>query len=101
MTIDALIEAVRQRAAASPKLGYRVRLNLDGAGAILIDGTGVPAVISSDDAGDADATVSMSSEALARLIDGALDPTLAFMTGKLKVAGSMPAALKLAAMLED
>ena len=101
MTLDALIDAMRQRAAASPKLGYRVRLDLDGAGAILIDGTDVPAVISSDNAADADATVSMSSEALAKLIEGALDPTLAFMTGKLKVAGSMPAALKLAAMLED
>ena len=49
----------------------------------------------------ADATLTMSSEALAKLIEGALDPTLAFMTGKLKVAGSMAAALKLAAMLED
>ena len=29
------------------------------------------------------------------------DPTLAFMTGKLKVAGSMAAARKLASILED
>lgn len=101
MTIDTLIDAMRQRAATSPKLGYRVRLDLDGGGAILIDGTEVPAMITSDENGEADATLSMTSEALAQLIDGALDPTLAFMTGKLKVAGSMTAALKLAAILED
>ena len=101
MTLEALVEAMRRRAATGPKLGYRVRLDLDGAGRILIDGTGVPAVISSEDDGDADATLSLSSETLARLIDGGLDPTLAFMTGKLKVAGSMGAALKLAAILEE
>jgi len=101
MTLDSLIDAMRQRAAISPKLGYRVRLDLDGTGTILIDGTDVPAVISSDDDSNADATLSMSGEALAKLIDGSLDPTLAFMTGKLKVAGSMSAALKLASILED
>ena len=101
MTIDALIDAMRQRAATSPQLGYRVRLDLDGAGSILIDGTEVPAVISSNEENSADATLTMSSESLAQLIDGALDPTLAFMTGKLKVSGSMAAALKLAAILED
>ena len=101
MTLDSLIDAMRQRAATSPQLGYRVRLDLDGAGTILIDGTEMPAVISSDDENGADATLTMSSEALAQLIDGALDPTLAFMTGKLKVAGSMAAALKLASILED
>lgn len=101
MTLDAFIDAMRDRAATSPKLGYRVRLDLDSTGTILIDGTDVPAVISSDDDGNADATLSMSGEALAKLIDGTLDPTLAFMTGKLKVAGSMTAALKLASILED
>ncbi len=101
MMLDDLIEAMRQRAAVSPKLGYRVRLDLRDTGTILIDGTEVPAVISSDSDGSADATLTMSGEALANLINGALDPTLAFMTGKLKVAGSMTAALKLASILED
>ena len=101
MTLDSLIEAMRQRAAVSPKLGYRVRLDLHDTGTILIDGTEVPAVISSEDDSNADATLTLSGEALASLISGALDPTLAFMTGKLKVAGSMTAALKLASILED
>lgn len=101
MTLDSLIEDMRRRAAISPKLGYRVRLDLTDTGTILIDGTEVPAVISSEDDNGADATLTLSGEALANLISGALDPTMAFMTGKLKVAGSMTAALKLASMLED
>ncbi|MFQ5959400.1 MAG: SCP2 sterol-binding domain-containing protein [Alphaproteobacteria bacterium] len=35
------------------------------------------------------------------MIAGALSPTLAYMTGKLKVAGSMGVAMKVAALLED
>lgn len=101
MTLDSLIEEMRRRAAISPKLGYRVRLDLKDTGSILIDGTEVPAVISADAESGADATLTLSGEALSNLISGALDPTIAFMTGKLKVAGSMTAALKLASMLED
>lgn len=100
MTTDILIDAMRRRAATSPQLGYRIRLDLEGGETILIDGTEVPAAISAG-GGDADATLTMSGETLSQLIDGALDPTLAFMTGKLKVQGSMSAALKLAAILED
>ena len=36
-----------------------------------------------------------------KLAEGKLAPTLAFMTGKLKVSGNMGIALKLANMLED
>ena len=36
-----------------------------------------------------------------KMLDGVLNPTLAFATGKLKVQGSMGSALKLAALLEE
>ena len=38
---------------------------------------------------------------LQKLIDGNLNPTLAYMTGKLKVEGSMGVALKISQLLED
>ena len=101
MMLDTLIDEVRQRAAISPKLGFRVRLDLDGAGVIAIDGTAMPPAVSQDGDDDADATLKMSAESLSKLLDGSLDPTLAFMTGKLKVSGSMAAALKMAQMLEE
>jgi putative sterol carrier protein len=44
---------------------------------------------------DADCTISASEETLTRIIAGEQNPTTAYMTGKLKIAGDMGAALKL------
>jgi len=67
-----------------------------------IDGAGVwtvkvddGAVSVSEGAGEADATISTSEETFERIVDGDLNPTSAYMTGKLKVKGDMGAALKL------
>jgi putative sterol carrier protein len=43
----------------------------------------------------------LSVEDLNKLLSGTLDPTLAYMTGKLKIQGSTGVAMKLAAMLGD
>jgi putative sterol carrier protein len=45
--------------------------------------------------GDADATITTSSEVFERLIAGKQNAMTAYMTGKLKVSGDMSAALKL------
>jgi putative sterol carrier protein len=67
-----------------------------------IDGAGVwtvrvddGKVAVSQGGGDADATISASEETFERIVDGDLNPTSAYMTGKLKVKGDMGAALKL------
>jgi len=44
---------------------------------------------------DADCTISASEETLTRIVNGEQNPTTAYMTGKLKIAGDMGAALKL------
>ncbi len=100
MAIDGLMETLRSRAAMAPKLGYRVKFDLGEEGIVLFDGTeDAPKVVAED--GEADSTLTLSPEALQQLVDGALDPTFAYMTGKLKISGSMGVALKLGAMLED
>jgi putative sterol carrier protein len=48
-----------------------------------------------DGAGDADCTISASEETLLKIARGEANPTTAYMTGKLKIAGDMGAALKL------
>lgn len=53
------------------------------------------AVAVEDGAGDADCTISASEETLLKIARGEANPTTAYMTGKLKVAGDMGAALKL------
>lgn len=100
MDHEGLMEALRSRAALAPKLGYRVKFDLGDDGVVLLDGTETPAVISAED-GEADATLRLSLESMEKLIQGALDPTLAYMTGKLKISGSMGVAMKLASILED
>ena len=45
--------------------------------------------------GDADATISASSETFEKIIAGEQNPTTAYMTGKLKIKGDMGAAMKL------
>jgi putative sterol carrier protein len=50
---------------------------------------------------DAETTIAISLDDLQRLITGALNPTMAYMTGKLKVQGSMGIALKMSQLLEE
>ena len=49
--------------------------------------------------GAADATISVDWDDFQKLIAGQLDPTMAFMQGKLKVAGDMSVAMKLQSVL--
>jgi putative sterol carrier protein len=45
--------------------------------------------------GDADTTISTSSETFEKIVSGEQNPTTAYMTGKLKIKGDMSAAMKL------
>ena len=100
MSLDSATAAIRDKAALAPKLGYRVTFDLGSDGIIYWDGTVVPAVICNE-AGETDTTLTLSLDDLQKLIDGNLNPTLAYMTGKLKVAGSLGVALKIAQLFEE
>lgn len=63
-------------------------------GNIMIDGAGVRA---GDDA--ADVTLTADAETFRALLDGDMNPTVAFMQGKLTVDGDMGVAMKLGAAL--
>jgi putative sterol carrier protein len=67
---------------------------IEGEGAIIIDADGAHA-------GDEDADVSLtaSTETFKAILDGEMNPTTAFMTGKLAVDGDMGQAMKLAGVL--
>ncbi|HVM69800.1 MAG TPA: SCP2 sterol-binding domain-containing protein [Gaiellaceae bacterium] len=49
----------------------------------------------SEGAGDADTTIQTSEESFLAITRGELNPTTAYMTGKLKIKGDMGAAMKL------
>ena len=48
---------------------------------------------------DANLTVTMTATDFMKLVDGSLNPQMAFMSGKLKIKGDMPLALKLQQIL--
>lgn len=102
MSLETLTEQLKSQAAMNPPLGYRVKFDLGDDGALLWDGTVTPAEIgSAEDAAAVDTTLTLSLDDFSRLLSGNLDPTLAYMTGKLKVEGSTGVAMKLGAMLGD
>ena len=71
-----------------------VKFELMGVGAIRIDENGV-----SVDDGEADCTLTADADVFQSIMEGDINPTSAFMTGKLKVDGDMGMAMKLGALL--
>ncbi len=100
MTIEKITQALQSNLAAFAGLGAKVAFDLGDDGALAIDATGSPPVMS-DASDDADCTIRISAENLAKLIDGELNPMMAYTLGKLKIEGSMGIAMKVAALLEE
>jgi putative sterol carrier protein len=67
---------------------------VDGAGTWLVDVNDGKLTVT-EGGNDADTTISVSQDNFEQLISGDLNPTTAYMTGKLKVKGDMSAAMKL------
>jgi putative sterol carrier protein len=100
MSLEELTEALRKRTGQNPPLGYKIKFDLGDDGIIHWDGTTQPAEISNAD-GEADTVIRLSAENFEKLMNGALDPTMAYMLGKLKVEGKLGVAMKLGTLLGD
>ena len=70
----------------------KVKFDFGSVGKLFIDGAA--GKVTNED-GAADATVSVAFDDFLKLAQGQLDPMMAYMSGKLKVAGDMGVAMKL------
>lgn len=75
-------------------IGKTITFDLKGDGFIHVDGASV-----TNEDKPADVTITVAKEDLEDMAQGRLDPTMAFMSGKLKIAGDMGVAMKLAPLL--
>lgn len=92
MDLAAVTEKVQAALTGGAGFEDKVKFDFGDAGKLLIDGAAKQA---SNDDGDADATIKVDFENFLSLAQGQLDPTMAFMSGKLKIDGDMSVAMKL------
>ncbi len=93
MAIEDIADRLKPQVAAAG-FDRSVKLDTGADGVILIDG----ATVSTQD-GPADCTIRLSLDDLESLIAGDLNPTMAFMQGKLKVEGDMSVAMSLSQLI--
>ena len=93
---DVINEAVTQLNAKMGGNGFdgTAKFVIEDEGAIIIDQTGARAAND-----DADVTLTASADVFKAILDDELNPTTAFMTGKLSVDGDMGMAMKLTSVL--
>lgn len=94
MSLQAITDKMSEKVGAASSLGATVKFNFGADGVIFVDAKSNPPTVTNDDR-DADCTISMKMDDFVALTQGDLDPTTAFMMGKLKVQGNMGIAMKL------
>lgn len=91
--VKAAVDAINARLGASGFDGS-IKVEIENEGALIIDQDGARA---GDE--EADCTMSASADTLQGMLEGDINPTSAFMSGKLTVDGDMSMAMKLGAAL--
>ncbi len=100
MSDEDLQERLGAALPALASLSAIVKFDLAEDGQWLLDARNAPPVLSRQDSdADADCTIQISGTNLLKLLDGQLDPMLAYGMGKIKVRGSMGVAMKLVAAI--
>lgn len=95
MSLAEHTEMIKSKTAKAGDLNKKVKFVLTDEGIIHIDATQDPIAVTNDDL-DADVTFTLSMDNFEGLVEGSLNPQMAFMMGQLKIDGDMGLALKLA-----
>ncbi|MBT5187736.1 MAG: SCP2 sterol-binding domain-containing protein [Kordiimonadaceae bacterium] len=95
MSLEQHTSLIGEKISEVADLNKKVKFDLTDEGIIHVDTTTSPPSITNNDL-DADVVFTLSMENFEGLIDGSLNPQMAFMMGKLKIEGDMVLALELA-----
>ncbi len=98
MEIAEVTKRITEAVGADSGLGKTLKFDFGPVGKIFIDGVSTPNTVSNDD-NPADCTLQLGWDDFLNMAAGKLDPTMAFMQGKLKVLGDMSIAMKLQPIL--
>jgi putative sterol carrier protein len=92
-TVDSAVKALAARLDGQ-RVDGSVKFVIGDEGAVRIDENGPSA-----DASDADCTITADPDTFREILAGDLDPTAAFMSGRLAIEGDMGLAMRLASLL--
>lgn len=102
MAIEDIVAEMQGQADKLKELNHTVLFDLGDDGKVLLDATGGEVKITPNPESDeAETTLVLSPESMIKLINGDLNPMVAFTLGKLKVFGSKGIALKLSSLLDQ
>ena len=95
MNLQEVADGLTKRLGGKTPLGGTLKFDLGGDGCLFIDGTGADNIVTVNNNGPAKCTISMTGSDFSDLMQGRLQPTAAFMQGKMRVDGDMGLAMKL------
>ncbi|MBR9766011.1 MAG: sterol carrier family protein [Rhodobacteraceae bacterium] len=93
--ISAAVTALNEKLSGED-IDFTAKFVIEDEGEILVDSDGARAVEAGE---EAEVTLSADQETFQDMLSGDLNPTSAFMTGKLSVDGDMGTAMKLGSLL--
>ncbi|MDX2145067.1 MAG: SCP2 sterol-binding domain-containing protein [Rhodospirillaceae bacterium] len=102
MSLDDIVAEMHKQTEKLKPLNHTVLFDLGDEGKVLLDATGGDVKITPNPASDdAETTLVLSTENMVKLMNGDLNPMVAFTMGRLKVFGSKGIALKLSSLLDQ
>ena len=97
MSHQKVFEQFKERAENASPLGGTLKFMVD-ENAVFIDGNGDQNTVTMDDL-ESDCTITVSTEVLEKLRDGAINPMMAVMGGQIKIDGDMGLAMKVQSLM--